>query len=67
MLFLEGNWLFRYEKAKKDIFAEYKPVAESSVVKDLNDRKRFKKKKIAKDFAVSRMNRETPLWDISDI
>jgi hypothetical protein len=54
--------LFRYEKAKKDIFAEYKPVAESSVVKDLNDRKRFKKKKkIAKDFAVSRMNRETPL------
>jgi hypothetical protein len=37
--------LFRYEKAKKDIFAEYKPVAESSVVKDLNDRKRFKKKK----------------------
>jgi hypothetical protein len=48
MLFLEGNWLFRYEKAKKDIFAEYKPVAESSVVKDLNDRKRFKKKKLPK-------------------
>jgi hypothetical protein len=34
---------------------------QSSVVKDLLDRKRLKKKIFAKEFAVSRMNRETPL------